>query len=216
MALEEIAGQARAALDAANAAREQALRDSRTLVRLCANAIRAAHRGDGGAARELLDQAKALHQAVRTYLASHPGVYWAGYVQDAEKELAEAACVCAALGGAPLPSPAELGLAVGPYLNGLGDAAGELRRHLLDRLRAGQPGRGEELLGLMEDIYTLLASLDYPDALTGGLRRTADAVRATLERTRGDWTAALLQLRLTRALQQAPGAPPEEAAPGAG
>lgn len=199
--LDAIADQARSMLDSANAARERALKDSRSLVRLCANAIRAAHRGDREAAMQLLAEARALRAEIVAYLRDHPEVYWAGYVQDAEKELAEAACVCAALAGEPLPTPEALGIAAAPYLNGLGEAVGELRRYLLDRLRAGEPERGEPLLQVMEDIYSLLTSLDYPDGLTGGLRRTADAARAILERTRGDWTAALLQLRLTKALE---------------
>lgn len=205
MTLEAGAGQARAQLEAANAARERALRDSRALVRLAANAIRAAHRGDDAGAGGLLEQARALHAGMVAYLADQPAVYWAGYVQDAEQELAEAAAVRAALAGAPLPTPGDLGIGAAPYLNGLGDAVGEFRRYLLDRLRAGRPERGEELLGLMEEIYALLTSLDYPDALTGGLRRSADAARGTLERTRGDWTAALLQLRLAEALERGGG-----------
>ena len=201
-ALAGVGAEARAALDATNAARERALKDSRELIRLCANAIRAAHRGDTATSSGLLGQAIAQHQQIQAYLADHPAVYWAGYVQDAEKELAEAAAVGAALDGRPLPTPAQLGVGVAPYLNGLGETVGELRRFLLDRLRAGEPGRGEALLELMEEIYGLLISLDYPDGLTGGLRRTTDAVRGILERTRGDWTAALLQLRLADALQQ--------------
>lgn len=200
--LDGIADQARSLLDSANAARERALKDSRSLVRLCANAIRAAHREDGEAAARLLGEARQLRAEIVAYLRDHPEVYWAGYVQDAEKEMAEASCVCAALAGEPLPTPADLGIAAAPYLNGLGEAVGELRRYLLDRLRAGKPERGELLLQVMEEIYSLLTSLDYPDGLTGGLRRTADAARAILERTRGDWTAALLQLRLTQALER--------------
>ena len=200
MSLEEAGAQARAALDAANTARERALRDSRALIRLCANAIRAAHRGEP-AADDLLDQAKQVHATMRDYLKAHPDVYWAGYVQDSEKELAEAAAVCAALAGRDLPTPNDLHLAVAPYLNGLGDAVGELRRYMLDRLRAGDASHSERLLALMEELYGLLTSLDYPDALTGGLRRTTDAARGILERTRADWTTALLQIRLAEALQ---------------
>jgi translin len=196
-----IAEEARTALDASNVARERALKDSRELIRLCATAIRAAHRGEVANSSDLLTQAITRHEEIRTYLTEHPVVYWAGYVQDAEKELAEAAAVCAALRGDPLPLPSQLGIGVPPFLNGLGEAVGELRRYLLDRLRAGEPGRGELLLELMEEIYGLLVSLDYPDGLTGGLRRTTDGVRGILERTRGDWTAALLQLRLTEALR---------------
>src|SRR5438309_776533 len=72
----------------------------------------------------------------------------------------------------PLPDAASVGVAGTSWLKGLGEAASELRRHLLDRLRNGELERGEELLELMDDAYDALVTVDFPDALTGGLRRT--------------------------------------------
>jgi translin len=187
-------------LEAKNAAREQALVDSRGAIRLCAHSVRATHRGEFAQARDLLAQAGAQVAATRAALANQPDVYWMGYVQDAQKEYAEANLIYAVVAGEPLPEPAALGVEVVPYINGLGEAAGEMRRYTLDIIRHGDIAKGEATLRVMEDIYSLLVTVDFPDAITGGLRRTTDMVRGVLERTRGDLTFAQQQQTLTAAL----------------
>jgi translin len=132
----------------------------------------------------------------------YPAVAFAGFLHDAEKEYAEAVLCAALVAGTPLAGPQELGVEPPAWLNGLGEAASELRRHLLDRLRAGELSVAEGLLSAMEDVYDLLVTIDYPDAVTSGLRRTADALRAVLERTRSDLTTTILQVRLQTALQR--------------
>ena len=134
-------------------------------------------------------------------LRPYPSIYWAGYVQDAMKEAAEAAITLAIVADRPLPEPAELGTEDAAYLNAMAEAASELRRQVLDRLRENDLPRAEYLLGTMDDIYSALVTVDFPDAITGGLRRTTDALRAVLERTRGDVTTTILQGRLQRALE---------------
>ena len=201
--LEPIERWARTDLDRKNAAREQALRWSRELVRACANSIRAVHRRDFSAAEELLSQANALNDQICSLLAQMADVYWTGYVQDAQKELVEACCTLALVKGSALPDPETLGVAPAPFLNGLAEAVGEMRRYLLDMLRRGEVEGCERLLGAMDDIYALLVTLDYPDALTGGLRRTTDSTRGILEKTRGDLTLALRQEALVAALRSA-------------
>jgi translin len=190
-----------ARLEAVNAAREQALADTRQLVRLSANTIRAVHRGEFTEADNLLAQARTKHTGLQAYRTAFPQLYWAGYVQDAQKEYAEARLVRALIGGGPLPTPGELEIEEAVYLNGLGEAAGELRRHLLDVLRAGNVTAAETTLALMDDIFGLLVTVDYPDAVTYGLRRTTDLVRGVLERSRGDLTLTAQQMRLEAALR---------------
>jgi translin len=199
--LEPVEGWARAELDRKNAAREQALRWSRDLVRTCANSIRAVHRHEFDAAEALLAEAHDLNARICEALAGQGDLYWAGYVQDAQKELVEACCTFALVNHQPLPEPTKLGVAPAPFLNGLAEAVGELRRYVLDLLRRDQADGCERLLEAMDDIYALLVTLDYPDALTGGLRRTTDNTRGILEKTRGDLTLALRQQALVEALQ---------------
>jgi translin len=133
---------------------------------------------------------------------SHPDIYYAGFVQDAQKEYVEANSTLAFITGTPLPHPNDLGIAHGAYLNGLGEAIGEIRRYILDSLRRGDASRCEELLDLMDQIYTHLFTMDFPEAITGGLRRTTDAMRSIIERTRGDLTATLRQQTLEQSLTQ--------------
>jgi translin len=201
--LSQVEAWARDELDRKNAAREQALRWSREMVRNCANSIRAVHRHEFGRAQELIAQAQALNTQMCASLEGMGDLYWAGYVQDAQKELAEALVTLALVKGDPLPEPGALGIAAAPFLNGLGEAVGEFRRYLLDQLRRGEIEQGEPLLQAMDEIYGLLVTLDYPDALTGGLRRTTDNVRGILEKTRGDLTLALRQDALQQALRAA-------------
>ena len=201
--LDTIESWARAELDRKNTAREQALRWSRELVRACANTIRAIHRREFTEADRLLAEANALNAQICTVLAEMGDLYWTGYVQDAQKELVEAHSTYALVRGDALPDPIRLGIAPAPFLNGLAEAVGELRRYLLDRLRRGEIEGCERVLGAMDDIYVLLVTLDYPDALTGGLRRTTDSTRGILEKTRGDLTLALRQEALVEALRTA-------------
>jgi translin len=192
----------RAHLDAKHAAREQALSRCRDALRHSANAIRAVHRADFAAAESLLAQAKSLLEQAAKALADHPDIFYAGFVHNAQKEFAEGCLTLALVSGRPLPSPADLSVDHPAYLNGLGEAVGELRRYLLDSLRAGDIGRCESILAAMDDIYAVLVTMDYPEAITGGLRHTTDAVRGTLERTRGDLTIALVQRNLQRRLEE--------------
>lgn len=185
---------------AKNGAREESLALSREALRSSANAIRAVHRGEFVRAQELLTSAGDGLQKAATALANHPDVLYAGYVQDAQKEYAEAVATYAIVRDEPLSTPEDLSVSWQAYLNGLGEAAGELRRYILDELRRGSVRRGEELLQAMDEIYELLVTIDYPDAMTGGLRRTTDMVRGVLERTRGDLTMALRQQELSQRL----------------
>src|SRR5438034_7782105 len=192
----------RAHLDAKHQAREQALALTREVIRLSANAIRAVHRREFDAAGGLLAKAKTNLEQTEAALSQHRDIFHAGFVHDAQKEFAEAHTTLALIAGRPLPGPDDLGVMGASYLNGLGETVGELRRHLLDSLRAGDIDHCEESLAAMGDIYDILITMDYPEAVTSGLRRTADAMRAILERTRGDFTMAFAQRRLEERLRE--------------
>ena len=201
MTIDTVVGETVARIEAIHAAREQALSMSRALVRQCANAIRAVHRAEFEDAEQQLREATRLVRELRDALGEHPSLLYAGYTQDALKEYAEAALVYAFLKDEAPPAAAMLQVDPAAYLNGMAEAASELRRAILDGLRHGEVDRGERLLGIMDDVYSLLITVDFPDAVTGGLRRATDALRAVLERTRGDMTAAIRQEQLTRALE---------------
>jgi translin len=199
--LETITEKIRTNFEAKNKVRDETLRLSRELIRHCANAIRATHRGEFENATGLLATAKALASEMVDGVADYADLYHAGYTQDALKEFAEASITYALITDRHLPDPDELGVEYAAYLNGLGEAAGELRRHVLDLIRHGELERGEEILSMMDDIYGILVTIDFPNAITGGLRRTTDMVRGVLERTRGDLTMSLRQDKLQQALR---------------
>lgn len=200
--LESIAERIHQDFDERTAARDRALSASRSLTRHSAHAIRAIHRDERQLAREKLAEARQLVDTLRTNLADFPDLYYAGYTQDALKEYAEANLTYALIGNEPLPTPEELGLEYSTYLQGLAEAAGELRRRCLDILRHGYSDEAERLLGHMDEIYAVLVTMDYPDAITGGLRRLTDIVRGVTERTRGDMTISQRQEHLELSLKR--------------
>jgi translin len=192
---------ARGVLESKHKARETTLAACRKTIQACAASIRAVHREQFDSAEELSAQAAAhLAEALKA-VEEHKDIRYAGFVHDASKEYAEARMTLAFVRGDPLPTAAELGVEVQAYLNGMAEAASELRRYTLDLLRRGRPERGEELLDYMDEVYSLLVTIDFPDAMTGGLRRTTDALRGVLERTRGDLTTSLLQTRLLAGIE---------------
>jgi translin len=189
-------------LDAAHAARETALAACRRTIRSCGSSIRAVHRLDPDRAAELADEAARALREAQEALGPFPVLAASGPLHDAEKEYAEARLTAALVAGSPLPSPHQLQVGIASWLGGLSEAATELRRHILDRLREGDLARADDLVTAMDDVYGLLVSMDYPDALTGGLRRHVDSLRAVLERTRGDLTTTALQSRLQTAIER--------------
>jgi len=193
----------RAILDATNQAREEALRVAREIVRLSANSIRASHREEYDKACELMSEARTKIEQIKSVLEDHLDIYYAGYVQDAQKEYAEAELTYAIIREQLLPKYSELGVEPAAYLNGLAEAIGECRRHVLDLLRNGELDRAERILCTMDEAYYALITFDYPDAVTQGLRRQTDMVRGVLERTRGDLTLLQQQRELENAIQRA-------------
>ena len=187
---------------AKHAVREQAIRLSREVIRTSANAIRAVHRNELERARAQVDEARGLVAQTKQLLADHPDLYYTGYTQDAQKEYAEAECVYSFIARTAVPAPEDIGVETAAYLNGMAEAASELRRYILDSLRRDDDSRSEELMQQMDDVYNVMLVMDFPDALTGSLRRTTDQLRGVLERTRGDLTMTMRQRRLERLLAQ--------------
>jgi translin len=177
-------------------ARESALRLSREVIRGSANAIRAIQRNELSTAATMIETVGRLVSESRELLQYHQDIYFAGFTQDAQKEYAEASCVYAFIAGTDLPKADLIGVEIPAYLNGLAEAASELRRYILDSLRKNDDSRCEELMQKMDATYNGMITIDFPEAITSGLRRTTDQLRAVLERTRGDLTMALRQKRL--------------------
>jgi len=201
--LDDVSEAIRGRFDARMQARERALPASRQAIRCCANAIRAIHRGEFDLAHRLMDEARAAIDDGLQAVADHPEIRYAGYLQDAQKEYAEARLTEVVVnGGKDVPTPEELGVEDAPYLNGMAEAIGEARRHVLDLLREGRADDGDAVLVAMEDLYSVLVTIDYPDAITGNLRRSTDVSRSLLEKTRGDLAVARVSHDLHDALER--------------
>lgn len=199
--LDTTTDQIRAEFEQVNTARDQAYQRSRQLISLCARAIRAIHREEWPKAEKLITEAREATQTLVDGVRDYPNLYHAGYTQDAVKEFVEANLTYALIRNRPLPTPEELGTEGNTWLNGLAEAATELRRRILDIIRHGHSDEAERLLDVMDQIYSQLVTFDFNDSITGGLRRRTDTVRAVLERTRGDVTNSLRQAQLEEALK---------------
>ncbi|HID27915.1 MAG TPA: translin family protein [Methanosarcinales archaeon] len=206
--ISEISQAIKIKFDSKDSAREQALKLSREVIRLSGNAIRAIHRKEYNRANELLQDEKSILDNIKSILENHKDIYYAGFVEDAQQEYAEAILLYSIITKEntanlnTLPDPEEIEVEYAPYLKGLGDLVGELRRHILDLIRRDKEEDGENFLELMEDIYTILMHFDYPDAITHGLRRKVDIARSIIERTRGDLTNAIQCKKLMTAILQ--------------
>lgn len=200
--LDSYADRIRAELEKKDGAREKVLPLCRELIRYASITIRAIHRQEFAEAKKLLGEAQQVRESLEQALTECDEFRYHGFVRDAQKEYTEANAVFALVTGQPLPDPDDLRVDYAGYLNGLGDTVGELRRYLLDSMRHGDLSRGEELLSAMDDIYTTLVTMDFPDAITGGLRHTTDNVRGILEKTRGDITLAVRQQELEKKLRE--------------
>src|ERR1700690_1657497 len=198
--LESITDDIRQNFDARTAARDRALAQARQLTRACSLAIRAVHRDEDDVMNEHLTEARKLADSLKGGLADYPDLFYAGYTQDALKEFVEANVTCALIQNRPLLTPEELDVSGSTYLNGLAEVVGELRRKTLDILRHGYSQEAERLLGIMDDIYSVLVTMDYPDAITSGLRRQTDLARSIIEKTRGDITFSLRGEQLEQAI----------------
>ena len=201
--LDLICEQVRREFDQKTALRDEALKQARELTRHASLAIRAIHREEPDEAQSEIDQARELaHALTNTLKTNHPDLFFAGYTQDAIKEYCEACLTVAMIKGEALPTPQELGAEPPAYLNGLTETLGELRRRCLDLLRPGYSAEVERLLALMDDVFTQLVTMDYPDAITDGLRRRTDLARGIIERTRADITVSFRQNELENKLDR--------------
>jgi len=204
--LEKIAEQIRLNFELRTSVRDEALKQARQLTRACSLAIRAVHRNDFDIMEMNLAEARTLADKLRNDLKDHhPDLYYAGYSQDSLKEFVEANVTCALIQNQALHTPEELGVEYATYLNGLSEVVGELRRRILDILRSGYSQEAERLLNHMDDIYSVLVTMDYPDAITNGLQRQTDLVRGLIEKTRGDVTFSLRGEDLTQAISRLSG-----------
>ena len=194
--LTDIGSRAIEQLTVRNKAREQALSVSREVIRCSANAIRAVHRGQFEDAKDVISQAARRLEETESMRLQNPEIYFAGFLADARKEFSEANITLAVISGGVIPRPDDLGIDASSFLNGLADVIGELRRYILDALRRDQFDRCQDFMDLMDEIYSILMTVDFPDAVTGGLRHSTDQMRGVLERTRGDLTMALRQSKL--------------------
>ena len=200
--MKEICDHIRVRFDEMDRAREHSLGISRRIIRNSGDAIKAIHREEWDRADELVRETGDLVKQVNDLLSDKPDIYYSGYVGNAQTEYAEVSVLSAVLRDTTIPTPHELGIDDAAYLNGIGDVVGELRRHILDLIRKGRPAEGEKYLDVMDEFYTEMMSIDYPDAITHGLRKKTDVARSLIERTRGDLTNALQVKDLKNAMEQ--------------
>lgn len=203
--LEEISIRIRNNLELKDRIREEGLKISREIVRECRTASFALHGKNFEKASNSIEAAGKALKKLEARFEGHADIYHAGFVEHAQQEYSEVAVLYSLLkdeGKAQnLPSPDELGVEYAAYLNGLGDVVGELRRHILDLIREESFEKAEVFLGVMENIHETIMDFDYPDAITGGLRRKTDVSRSLIEKTRGDVVNAIQQKKLELAMK---------------
>ncbi len=182
--------------------REDVLQKTRSIVRMAAETIKAVHREEWDVAEKNITEMKSLLKGVREQVSKHETLLRRNYTEISEQEYAEAAILFSILHKGQLASPKDLEIPDLAWLLGLADVAGELRRHCLDAIRKGDMKTAEDALGLMEEIYRKLFSLDYPKGMTGSLREKTDTIRKLLQATRGEVSMATHMSRLNQNLEK--------------
>lgn len=199
LTLENISDKIRVALSVKDSEREKCLKSCREIIRLSSTSIRAIHRHEKEQAAQLISSAAELVLKTQNDLEKkHPDLLNANYIHDSFKEYAEASITYAIICDRTVPDPDKLRIPYPAYLNGLAESVGELRRFVLDSLRSNVFHVAEELLSIMDHIYTILVTMDFPDAITYGLRRNTDSVRGIIEKTRGDLTLLIQNNQLQK------------------
>ncbi|NVM55165.1 MAG: haloacid dehalogenase [Candidatus Helarchaeota archaeon] len=175
-------------LDIDDKNRETTLKISRQSIRFCQEAVRATHRGEFKKAREKLNEShKLIQEAEENIKKVNPRLYYKGYITDMHQEFVEASLFLTFMeGGTEIPDPGTLNVSNYAYLQGLGDVIGELRRHSLNAVRNEKVKEAENCLAIMEEIYNILHTLDYPEGLIPGIRRKVDRARGLTEKTRSE------------------------------
>ena len=183
-------------LDKANGIREKILNLSRESIRKSSIAIKHLHRGEYDLADKLITENHSLIHEINN-LGSEMKPIRFGMLLTSNQEYVESIFLQAFLRKKPYPNFEDLKVPHLSYLHGLTDFVGELRRVILDTLRQDKDIEiAIEALDLMDDLYSLLLSIDYPDSLTFNLRKKTDFVRNITEKTRGDVTLAINRLQL--------------------
>ena len=184
--------------DKLNDIREQSLTTSREIVRECSKSIRNIHRNDEVSAKEHIENARKKLENLKSITSDVSEISYAGYVLDAEREFVEAVMFYTFEVSGYIEPFNNFNVHPSSYIQGIGDTIGEWRRKALDHLRNLDIKKAETYLAIMEEGMGTLNELDYPDALTGGLRRYADNARSIIERTRSDITNAFINESLRK------------------
>ena len=192
----EVVSEIKNSFDSIYNIREDSLKISRKSIQYASKSIRSVHRQELNEAEEYLIECQKCLSELMILTYDYPMIKYNGFVVDAEKEMVEASLVLTFEKDSILLFPSELNVSAVGYVGGLGDAIGEWRRRSLDLLRQLQIDEASKYLSIMELGLDILCELDYPDGMTGGLRRISDNARSIIERTRSDITNASVQAQL--------------------
>lgn len=166
--------------------REQTIGLSREIIRETKRVIHAIHsyRNDVS-----VSDLEILVSKLKGLTADDPCM--SGPAEDAFAEYCEAVIFFHIATGADIPSYKELNVSPRPWVLGLADCIGELRRMLLNSVMSGNIRKAEELFSVMEGIYNNIMLFDSPESVLP-IRRKQDIARSLMEKTRADLTNAVV------------------------
>ncbi|KON31216.1 hypothetical protein AC482_01565 [miscellaneous Crenarchaeota group-15 archaeon DG-45] len=199
--LREVVERAAARLRTREKARDEVLSRARRARMLSKQAILLIHNGALSEAEEKIREARRLLGEAEPYVEEHAELAGFNEVRATAEEHAEASILHGLKASGAFPAPEEVGVPLYAYVLGLGDVVGELRRDALEAMRVGDLEAAEADLGVMEDIYLSLISLEEVSLLLEGIRRKLDIARGVIERTRGELTAEAGRRRLSEAVR---------------
>jgi len=182
--------------------REYMIKHSRDIIKEAGCVVIDIHRGDMDSASKRLVK---LREYVREFLGKlkdHPELLYSGTVYGALSEYVEAEVFYSIINSMSIIDHKSIGVHPVPYMQGLLDVVGELKRYIINLVRSKDLTKAWRLFRIAEVIYESCRGLDYPEALVPGLRRKVDIARNVIESLRVFLTDIETRLELIESINK--------------
>lgn len=178
--------------------RNAIIKGTRDATILCSKAIVSLHSHKKEESIEYIEKAKKLLQEFKELGKDD----LQKYLYIAEQEYVEAFCLFSIAENSVIPGMKSLDVSDISYVMGLLDCIGEIKRMIIDKIRAEGTSNINTLFELMDKIYGIIYPLAVYDNLMPGLRKKLDVSRILIENVRAIITEEQRRTRMIDIIEQ--------------